>query len=159
MAIANIADVKLLAALYSILGEGAPTTSTAGIVGDIYLDIDQDSATYGKTYLMTGLAETAYTWIADVWQDTSITRMITRAEQDYLQIRGREFETDDYGAVVYPDGADIVGAEMACYLLGLYEGRGLASGSIGGKSSTYEKKIAGYPVSIVGQIDRYVGVG
>ena len=154
------ADVKILAALYSILGQGAPTTSTAGHIGDIYVDIDEKNATYGNSYLLQEITEGGdYIWERDKTEDKRIEIFINRAERDYLSIRGRAFDTDDDGNIIYPDGADIVGAEMVCYLLGAYEGRGKNSDGIGGRSNSYEKKIAGYPVSIVGQIDRYVEVG
>lgn len=158
--IASKADVKILAALYSILGEGEPTTSTEGEVGDIYVDIDEDSDTYGNSYRLHKIAESGdYIWERENTEDKRIDIFINRAERDYLSIRGRAFETDDDGKTIYPDGADIVGAEMVCYLLGAYEGRGKNSDGIGGRSNSYEKKIAGYPVSIVGQIDKYVEVG
>lgn len=159
MSIANKADVKILAALYSILGEGEPTTATVGVLGDIYVDIDETSSTYGNSYLLTEIDGSTYTWTQDQTEDKRIDLFIRRAEQDYLKIRGRAFDLDEDDDIIYPDGADLVAAEMVCYLLGVYEGRGTDSEGAAGMSKSYEKKIAGYPVSVVGQIDKYVGVG
>lgn len=156
--ITNKADVKILAALYSILGEGAPTTSTSGQVGDIYVDTDPESATYGDSFELTEVDGGVYTWDAMRGEDARIELLIKRAERDYLRIRGRAFEVEDE-ETVYPEGSDIVGAEMVCYLLGVYEGRGKDSEGAAGRSMSYERKIAGYPASIVSQIDSFVEVG
>ena len=158
MAITHKAIVKVFGALYSITGDGAPTTATVGVVGDIYLDVDAESATYGNSYLCTDVSGTTYTWALDNREDARIALAIQRVETDYLRIRGKAFDTDDDDATVYPVGASLVAAEMALYNLGIIEGRGEQSGSVADKSATYESKLAGYPVSIVGQIARYVGV-
>ena len=152
------ADVKILAALYSLAGNGAPETSTTGQVGDIYLDIDETSETYGDSWELTAISEGVYTWTSLPGEDARIILLIGRAEQDYLNIRGRAFDVVD-DSTAYPDGSDLVAAEMVCYLMGVYEGRGRESESAAGRSMSYERKIGGYPISIVGQIDRYVEVG
>ena len=152
--IATMADVKILAELYTKLGNGTPTTATTGELGDIYVDIDSESATYGNSYLLTDITGGVYTWEQDTTDDARIGLFLRRAEQDYLRIRGREFDVDDDDDTVYPDGADLVGAEMVCYLLGAYEGRGKTAE----RYKSYEKKYMGYPYSIVGQIERFVGV-
>lgn len=160
MAITNTADVKILAALYTILGEGEPTTSTTGQLGDIYVDVDEESATYGNSYILDSISGSVYTWNQDITEDVRINKMIQRAERDYLRIRGRDFDIDaDTSEIIYPDGADLVGAEMVCYLLGVYEGRGKDSEGVAGRSASYERKIAGYPASIAAQIERFVEVG
>ena len=157
MAITTLADVKILGKLYTVLGEGEPTTSTSGTVGDIYVDIDEESATYGNTYILVDESGGVYTWDQESTDDVEIGRYMKRAEQDYRKIRGKEFDIED-DVTIYPDGADLVAAEMILYLMGITEGRGKDSDSLGDRSQSYEKKIAGYPVSIVGQIDRYVGI-
>ena len=157
MAITTLADVKVLGKLYTQLGEGAPTEATTGTVGDIYVDIDEESETYGNSYVLTSIDGTTYNWQQVTTEDVEIERYIKRAEQDYKKIRGVAFDSDD-NVTVYPDGADLVSAEMVLYLMGVIEGRGTDSDSLGDRNQSYEKKIAGYPVSIVGQIDRYVGI-
>ena len=161
--ITDMATVKILGGLYTIAGSGAPDESTEGSVGDIWLDTDSDSESYGNSYLLTGITEgeesDTYNWERDTTDERRIELYIKRAEQDYLRIRNRAFEVDDAGQTVYPDGSDIVAAEMACFLMGIYDGRGEDSGSIGDRSSTYEKKLHGYLYSIVGQIERFIGVG
>lgn len=159
--ITHKAIVKTLAALYSVTGEGAPTTATVGVVGDIYLDLDTDSVTYGNTYLCTAVDTDTpeYTWVLDNREDARIVLAIIRAERDYLRMRGKAFATDDDDNTVYPDGANITAGEMACYILGFYEGRGVDSEGLGDRNASYEKKVAGYPVSIVANIDKFVDVG
>jgi hypothetical protein len=67
-----------------------------------------------------------------------------------------DFATDDLGTS-YPDGAGDIAAEMVCYAAGLgdYEGRGMKAESVADRNKTYEDKLAGYPRSIVGSIERY----
>ncbi len=158
--ITHKALVKTLAALYTITGDGAPTTSTVGVVGDIYLDLGS-SATYGNTYLCTAVNTVgpSHTWVLDNREDARIELAIKRAERDYLRMRGTAFATDDDDNAVYPDGADVTAGEMACYILGFYEGRGVDSEGLGDRNANYEKKVAGYPVSIVANIDKFVDVG
>jgi hypothetical protein len=117
-----------------------------------------DTAT-GLTYELTAIVttpSTSYTWTADTELDAEITMNIARAESDYLRIRGIAFELDD-DAIVYPTSASYVAAEMVCYLSGIGRigGRGKSIESLGGRSSNYEQKILGYPISIVGTIERY----
>lgn len=149
--ITDITTVKLLGALFTRTGAGEPDASTAGDLGDIYLDVDKDSDTYGKSYLCTDTDPK--TWELDDREDARIKIGIERVERDYLTIRGKPFADG-----VFPDGADIVAGEMVLYLLGIIEGRGKDSESIGDRSAGYEKKIAGYPASLVSQISRYVDV-
>ena len=151
--ITNRAAVKVMGDLYTITGEGEPTTATVGTLGDIYVDIDEDSLTFGNSYVLTAISEGSYTWTRDMTYDTKIDYAIMRAHRDYLRIRGKPF--DESG---YPDGAEIVAAEMACYVAGIYEGRGVDSEGVADRSKGYEKKVAGYPASIVAQIDKFVGV-
>ena len=145
--ITNLTKVKILAEIPTIVGEGVPTVT--GAAGDVYLD-----TITGLTYDWTGSA-----WVADTSGDIKINMAIRKAEQDYLKIRGIPFEIDDE-EIVYPESADYTAAEMVCYLLGIgdYEGRGKGSESIGGRAVTFDQKMFGYPVSIIGTIDRYAVV-
>lgn len=142
--ITNLATVKILAQLTNRQGEGVP--SVAGSVGDSYLDTST-----GLTYVYNGTA-----WVVDTSGDMLLTMFIQKAEDDYLHIRGIPFEVVD-DEIIYPDGSTITAAEMACYLgsLGIYEGRGTASEGLAGRSASYDQKIHGYPLSIVGTIERF----
>lgn len=161
MAITTKAFVKILADLYTRSESGAPTTSSAGSLGDVWLDNNSASATYGNTYELTSITSgpTTYVWTLITRDDARIAIAITRAEKDYLAIRGIPFElsTDATPVDVYPTGSDYTAAEMVCYLCGygVYQGRGEKSESIGDRSATHDDKIHGYPRSIVGTIKRY----
>ncbi len=156
--ITHKATVKLFGALYSVTGEGAPTTSTAGVLGDIYLDTDADSATYGETWRLSEIDGSTYIWTLDNREDARINLAIERVEQDYLRMRGKPFAKDDAGEIVYPAGAAGVAAEMALYVLGITQGRGTTSEGVADNSKSYEKKYAGYPLSLVAQVERFVSV-
>lgn len=149
--------VKTLARLFDTSGDGAPTDATAGQVGDRYMD----SAT-GLTYELVEIEAdpTKYIWVGLTQLDAEIDLMISRAEADYLQLRGVEFAKGEHDEIIYPPAADVTAAEMVCYLTGIgrYTGRGYGSASLGGRNATYDRKILGYPVSIVGSITRYQGV-
>lgn len=142
--ITTLATVKIVAQLTDRQAEGVP--AGAGSVGESYLD----TAT-GLTYVYNGTA-----WILDTSGDMLITMFIQKAEDDYLNIRGLDFDVVDE-EIVYPVGSSLTGAEMVCYLsnLGNYEGRGTASEGLGGRSASYDQKINGYPMSIVGNIERF----
>jgi len=156
MAITDLYTVKTFAKLYDTSGSGAPTTATAGEVGEIRID----TAT-GLTYECTAIVtdpSLSYTWTAYTQYDAEITLSITEAEADYLHIRGIPFATDDNDAIVYPDASSNVAAKMVCYLLSLngYNGYGNATENLSGRSVQYDNKIYGYPISIVGRIKRYM---
>jgi hypothetical protein len=145
--------VKILAKMYDLIGVTAPTTSTVGALGQLYLD-----SVSGLTYMLTAInAGPSYVWTLDGSADILIDMAIGRATVDFLKIRGVDFELDEDNEIVYPTGADYTAAEMVCYLLslGVYDGRGTASESLGGRSATYDEKLCGYPRSIVGTITRY----
>jgi hypothetical protein len=152
-----MANVKTMAGIYSKSGSGAPSTSTVGVLGDVYMD----TAT-GLTYELTAIIttpSTAYTWTAYTVYDGKINLFLPRCEADYLAIRGIPYSVED-DEIVYPSGADSVAAEMCCFLAGLgrYTGRGKIAESLGSRSATYEKMLMGYPMSIIGSIDRYQSV-
>lgn len=153
--ITTMALVKLLGKLYDKAGASAPTTSTVGELFDVYLD----TAT-GLSYELTAITDgqpVVYTWTPDTSRDTEIAIFIARAESDYLEIRGVPFDVDESDDIVYPTGADSTAAEMVCYLSGIgrYDGRGKSDESLSGRAATYDRKLHGYPVSIVGAIRRY----
>jgi hypothetical protein len=85
-------------------------------------------------------------------------------EEDQDRWANRPWESDpnptlDAYDPVYPSGADTIAAEMVCYLcaFGVYQGRGTTSGGVGDNSATSDVKRLGYPVSIVGGIERIQG--
>ena len=151
--ITTLALVKTIARLYDRSGEGVPTNDTVATLGQIYMD----TAT-GLTYELTVDTPTKV-WTPDTSYDLLISLAITRAEVDYLRIRNRSFDLDEAEEIVYPDGSDFTAAEMVCSILSLgdYDGRGKSGEGLAGRSATYEQKLSGYPVSIVGSIRRFVG--
>lgn len=158
MAITTLAAVKTAAELYNRTQTGAPTTATSGVVGDMLMDTDS-----GITYELTSIvvvvspASTTYNWTEQTAIDTKINAKLTRVEQDYLAIRGLPFDTDDSGDTVYPTGSSDTAAEMVCYLLelGRYQGRGNTQETEDKIQKTYDPKWHGYPLGIVGCIERF----
>ncbi len=154
MAITTLAAVKTAAELYNRTQSGAPTTATSGVVGDMLMD----TAT-GKTYELTSITTgpTVYNWTEQTAIDTKINAKLTRVEQDYLAIRGLPFDKDALDATVYPTGASDTAAEMVCYLLelGRYQGRGNTAETEDKIQKTYDMKWNGYPLGIVGCIERF----
>lgn len=149
--ITTMAMVKIIGRLYDKASTVPPTTATAGVVGEILLDTET-----GLSYELVGVAGSVYTWEQSVAYDLIITETIKKAEVDYLRIRGVPFDTDD-GDIVYPSGAQYTAAEMVCYLIGLgdYFGRGANTDTLNGRSTTYEQKVLGYPMSITNSIERF----
>ena len=144
--ITNLQTVKTLADLFDFSGEGEPTTATEGTLHSVYMDEDT-----GKTWELESIADgPIYNWV-QVQGDAKIELFIQRAESDYEVIRGLPF------GETYPDEAGLTAGEMVCYLMGLgdYLGRGNQAESLSGRSATYDQKINGYPVSIVGGIERF----
>jgi hypothetical protein len=156
--ITTMAKVKTVARGFNLSGPAAPTNATAGELGDIYLDI-VTGLSYELTDIIT-VPTTSYVWSADTRLDDEITLQIDRAELNFLQIRGIDFAKDNNGDIIYPGSADLIAAEMVCYLMGIgrFSGRGMQSSSLGGRSGQYEAKLFGYPISIVGSIARYHGL-
>jgi hypothetical protein len=152
--ITTLALVKTIGQLFDKSGEGAPTTATVGQVGDVYMD----TAT-GLSYECKGFVTPNYIWEADLTFDAIINIYIQKAENDYLLIRGIPFAVED-GDIVYPDAADLVAAEMVCYNAGYgqFFGRGVTHESLNGRVATYDQKLYGYPLAIVGSIKRYQAV-
>ena len=164
MAITTLAYVKILGDLYTRAEtSGSPTSSSVGVLGDIWLNNKPTDASYGKTYELTAITGTSpnfsYTWTELTRDDAKINITLARAEKDYLSIRGIPFEVSptDGTTIIYPTNSDYTAAEMVCYLCNYaqYQGRGQKSEGLGDRSETHDDKIQGYPLSIVGTIERY----
>jgi len=142
------AQLILLAELYTMTDDEAPTTETAGTIGDVLLDTSS-----GRTYELTAIQAgppRVYVWEEQPTDDKMVAA-IERAATDLSRIMNAPVEPDLYDNYI---------AEMACYILGLgpYEGRGMESESVGQRSRSYDRRIMGYPESIVGALPRRVGV-
>lgn len=95
--------------------------------------------------------------------DTQIDLFIPHVEADFLRIRGVAFDLDSNDDIDYPDNAELISAQMIGYLLkttgfnsGTYSDK--MSESIGSYSYSRGGKVEslmGYPLSIVGRIERY----
>lgn len=141
-----MAQLILLAELYTMTGEEPPTTETVGEIGDVLLDTST-----GTTYELTDIqAGPTYLWVEQA-EDVRFVAAIERAGVDLGRIMNAEVEADTYDNYI---------AEMACFILGLgpYEGRGMESETMGSRSRQYERRIMGYPESIVGALPRRVTV-
>jgi len=167
MAITTLVYVKILADLYTRSEvSGSPTSASVGVLGDIWLNNKPADTNQGKTYELTAITGTSpnfsYTWTELTRDDAKINITIARAEKDYLTIRGIPFDTvDDLGVTTsYPTNSDYIAAEMVCYLCNYaqYQGRGQKSEALGDRSESHDDKICGYPLSIVGTIDRFQSV-
>lgn len=101
--------------------------------------------------------------------DVQITNYIPMIESDYLGIRNAPFDTDAAGNIVYPLGAQVVAADMIATKLRAPitfdpdDAKALSSESIGSYSVSYDNTankgangVAGYPVSIISSITRYI---
>lgn len=94
--------------------------------------------------------------LTDTSKDALITALIPIIEADYLKIRNTDFDTDDDGVTVYPDGASYTASQMIGYQL--YKKIGVKSESFSGYSYQGEETIRGYPKTIVDAIDKYAGM-
>lgn len=160
--ITNIATVKILAQLYTKTGTGAPATNTVGGIGDVYLDNDSESVTFGNSYILESIAAgppISYTWAQDTTYDAQINLMIERAEIDYQSIQGKPFTISDE-ETQYPTQGKLIAGEMVCFLIGIgqYEGRHVKMETLSSRHRTIDSKLGGYPTSIVSAIKRYVGM-
>ena len=92
--------------------------------------------------------------------DTRITSLIPVVEDDFLALRGKDFDTDASGNVVYPRGSVMVACEMISYRLSTLKGSvGVASEAIGDYSVSFSSDmLLGYPRSTVQKIRRYARV-
>jgi hypothetical protein len=105
----------------------------------------------------------SYLGITDDTQAAVIESLIILAEEDYLNIRNKPWDTDAEGNTIYPPGSDVVVAQMIGYKLNNKDGDGrlVSSESIGSYSVSYgdatgQGNTFGYPKGVVGSIKRYI---
>lgn len=98
--------------------------------------------------------------ISDDSQNQKLMTIIALVEDDYLAIRGKSFDVDSNGDVVYPSGAKMTAAEMISYKLLTAKGNvGTTSETIGDYSVGLSSDLLhGYPRSTVQKIRRYARV-
>ncbi len=89
--------------------------------------------------------------------DAQIEALIPLVEADYLTIRGRDFDTDDNGQTVYPEGIKLTLAEMISFKMQSLAGNvGTSAERSGSYSHTYDtERTMGYPAYIVKKIRRF----
>jgi hypothetical protein len=117
--------------------------------------------TGANTMPITTLAEVkSYLGLTDSTYDSFIEANIPRVENTMLIIRNIPWDTDELGNTVYPPGSDAIAAEMIGYKIKTKKSSGdeVSSESIDSYSVSFnssQSKIEGYPVSIVGDIERF----
>ena len=102
-----------------------------------------------------------YLGITDTSKDDVIRMLIPAVENDYLLIRGKAFNlTDDSDeGTDYPENSEVIASEMIAFKLNSRLTSGIKSEHIGSYSySKDEKLLNGYPLSIVGLIERFQGI-
>lgn len=95
--------------------------------------------------------------------DARIAIFIPQVEEDFLNIRGIDFDVDSNDIIEYPANANVIAAMMIGYQLTStqFGGSGMSdktSESIGSYSYTKHSAMElykGYPRSIVGRIDQW----
>ena len=106
-----------------------------------------------------------YLQISGTAKDSLIDALIPQIEADYLLIRNKEFDVDSNDYVDYPDGSELIAAQMIGYQMSLLANQGggldMQSERIGDYSYTRKaggkvEYINGYPRSIVGRIERFI---
>jgi hypothetical protein len=100
-------------------------------------------------------------YLMDYQYQAAVAAIIPNVEADFLSIRNRPFDVDAAGGTVYPAGSTAIAVEMIRYRLGPGSRAGLASEKTDllGESLSYDADlIAGYPRSIAGRIQRFMGV-
>lgn len=98
------------------------------------------------------------TGLKDTSKDERIEALIPLVEDDYLAIRGKEWDRTDDGSIAYPTGSKLTAAEMVTYRLSTLPGTvGYASESIGDYSMGLDTHdlLHGYPRHIITKIRRY----
>lgn len=98
--------------------------------------------------------------------DVKIDALIPKVEADYLLIRNVPFDTDEADNIVYPSGSDVTAVEMISFKIGQSgkkigeAGRVLTAESIDSYRASFanamDKAVIGYPLSIVGNIERFI---
>jgi hypothetical protein len=114
---------------------------------------------FTKEYL--GITATTY--------DSKIDLLIPHIEAAFERIRGIDFDEDSNDVIEYPENAEMIAAEMIGYKLQMSP---LTSGAFDNKqsetigsysytkgSAITQKMLMGFPISIVGQIERYQSSG
>ena len=106
-----------------------------------------------------------YLGITGTTYDSKIDLLIPHIEAAFERIRGVPFDEDSNDVIEYPENAEMISAEMIGYKLvtspftsGTYSDK--KSESIGSYSYTRlngskSEMLMGFPISIVGQIERY----
>lgn len=93
-------------------------------------------------------------------KDALIDALIPQVEGDFLLIRNKAFDEDSNDEVEYPEGSELIAAQMIGYLLSAAGRSGLSSERIGDYAYTAQTgadMVMGYPKAIVGRIERYIG--
>lgn len=94
-------------------------------------------------------------------KDELITALIPEVESLYLHIRNAPFDTDSNDDLEYPEGSELVAAQMVAFFMSDFSQRGgvLTSESIGSYawSANQGDLIEGIPQSIYRRIKRYIG--
>lgn len=95
--------------------------------------------------------------ITETSLDSRIEALIPVVEDDYLAIRGKEFDTDSEGNTIYPVGSVSTAAEMISYKILTSKGNvGTVSETIGDYAVGFSTDLLhGYPRSTVQKIRRY----
>lgn len=82
-----------------------------------------------------------------------ISILIPEIEGDYKRIQKKDFDTDDNGNIVYPEGSSLTAALMIGYILS--KQYGIQSQTISKYSQTNEPTVQGYPKGITDRITKY----
>lgn len=96
--------------------------------------------------------------LKDTSKDLQIEALIPLVEDDYLAIRGKDWDRAEDGSIIYPSGSKLTAAEMISYRLETLQGNvGYSSESIGDYSMTLDTHdmLHGYPRHIITKIRRY----
>ncbi len=100
----------------------------------------------------------AITGLKDTSKDSQIEALIPLVEDDYLAVRGKEWDKGSDGCIIYPAGSKLTAAEMVTYRLSTIPGAvGYASESIGDYSMGLDTHdmLHGYPRHIITKIRRF----
>lgn len=96
--------------------------------------------------------------LKDTSKDSQIEALIPLIEDDYLRIRGKDWDRAEDGSITYPSGSKLTAAEMITYRLSTLPGAvGYASESVGDYSMGLDTHdmLHGYPRHIITKIRRF----
>lgn len=100
-----------------------------------------------------------YLRITDTSSDDLIDFLIPLVESDFLRIRNKEFDTDIYDEIVYPEGSELTAIKMIAYHLYNSAVSGKASivksESLSRHSITFNDLVEAYPGDLVKSIQRW----